>query len=145
MNPTTDSQGIQGIQPLAFGEVAELQDQLLEAATDLDRLSGLLEDATKQLMTRFAAANEQAQALLEDQDAREGLRRELGGAVTALQFQDMAAQVLSHTVQRIRGVADFLGARAAIDDQDAVAVVELVRRHCPVAQRQIDAGSIELF
>jgi hypothetical protein len=49
------------------------------------------------------------------------LRRELAGAVTALQFQDMAAQVISHTVQRIRGVADFLGARAVADDDEAAA------------------------
>jgi hypothetical protein len=98
-------------------------------------------------MERFSAANEQAQLLLGDLESREGLRRELAGAVTALQFQDMAAQVISHTVQRIRGVADFIGSRAVADDDEAesVAVVELVRRHCPVAQRQVDAGSIELF
>jgi hypothetical protein len=147
MNPTPGNTGTSQAQPLAIGEVAELQDQLFEAATDLDRLGGLLEDATRQLMERFSAANEQAQLLLGDLESREGLRRELAGAVTALQFQDMAAQVISHTVQRIRGVADFIGSRAVADDDEAesVAVVELVRRHCPVAQRQVDAGSIELF
>jgi hypothetical protein len=54
MNPTSDNSGSSQVQPLAFGEVAELQDQLLEAATDLDRLGGLLEDATRQLMERFS-------------------------------------------------------------------------------------------
>ena len=56
MNPTSDNSGSSQVQPLAFGEVAELQDQLFEAATDLDRLGGLLEDATRQLMERFGAA-----------------------------------------------------------------------------------------
>jgi chemotaxis regulatin CheY-phosphate phosphatase CheZ len=129
---------------LTPGDAVELQDQLLEAATDLDRLGGLLEDAVCQLMSRFAAANGRLESVDADHDLASELRRELGGAVMALQFQDMAMQVISHTVNRIRGVADFLGTRLDSDEGDAAAV-QLVRRHCPVAQRQIDAGSVELF
>lgn len=145
MTSTTDSADSPGGQILAFGEVIELQDQLFEAATDLDRLAGILEDAARQLLERFGAAHEQVRAWSTDSEVREDLRRELAGAMTALQFQDMAAQVISHTVQRIRGVADFLGTKVGSDDPEPAAPVPLVRRHCPVAQRQVDAGSIELF
>ncbi len=127
--------------PLAVGEAVELQDQLLEAATDLDRLGGLLEDAAAQLMARFAGANSELAVLGQGPAVQERLR---SGAMTALQFQDMASQLILHTIHRIRGVADFLGARISADEDDA-AEVSLVRRHCPVAQRQVDAGSIELF
>lgn len=130
--------------PLNPGEVVELQDQLLEAATDLDRLSGLLEDAAAQLLARFTAANERIDADPGERTGADALRHELAGAVTALQFQDMATQVITHTVRRIRGVADFLGTRVSPEEEDG-ASIELVRRHCPVAQRQVDAGSIELF
>lgn len=130
--------------PLNPGEVVELQDQLLEAATDLDRLSGLLEDAAAQLLARFTAANERIDADAGGRTGADALRHELAGAVTALQFQDMATQVITHTVRRIRGVADFLGTRVSPEEEDG-ASIELVRRHCPVAQRQVDAGSIELF
>ena len=152
MHPIPDIRSHPVAGSIAIDEAVELQDQLFEAATDLDRLrtelgiklGGLLEDATRQLMERFDAVSAQA-ALLAGGPQGDGLRRELEGAVTALQFQDMAAQVLSHTMTRIRGVADFLGARAMADDDEAAAVVPLTRRHCPVAQRQVDAGSVELF
>jgi len=141
MNPSPDT----GIAPLNPADVVELQDQLLEAATDLERLSLLLDDAAAQLMGRFSAADAQLGAPAADNDLRESARRELAGAVTALQFQDMAAQILTHTVTRIRVVADFLGTH--IDNEDGVvpAPLQLVQRHCPVMQREVEAGSIELF
>lgn len=125
-------------------EVVELQDQLLEAATDLDRLNGLLEDAAGQLLARFSAASTCIARVVGGRALPDDVRRELAGAITALQFQDMATQMLSHTVQRIRGVADFLGTRVMAEEGEG-ASVELIRRHCPVAQRQVDAGSVELF
>ena len=57
MNPTSDNSGSSQVQPLAFGEVAELQDQLFEAATDLDRLGGLLEDYRGSYILTFAGYN----------------------------------------------------------------------------------------
>ena len=129
---------------LSPADVVELQDQLFEAATDLDRLAGLLEDAAGQLTHRFSAVDARLGAPGADVEAAGLARRELAEAVTALQFQDMAAQVITHTVRRIRGVADFLGSRLP-DEEGESASVQLVRRHCPVAQRQIDAGSVELF
>jgi hypothetical protein len=147
MNPTSDDSGSSHVQPLAFGEVAELQDQLFEAATDLDRLGGLLEDATRQLMERFSAANEQAQSLSGDPllgKACAGSWRGRSQPCSSRIWRRRSSRTPSSV---FAGVADFLGARAVADDDeaDSVAVVQLVRRHCPVAQRQVDAGSIELF
>lgn len=145
MTSPSEIPGRSGPQPLGFAEVADLQDQLFVAATDLDRLGGLLEDAARHLIDHFTAADLRAQGAGLSQAAADDLRQELAGAVAALQFQDMAAQMLAHTLQRIRGVADFLGARALADDEEEAAEVTLAGRHCPVAQREVDAGSIELF
>ncbi len=135
---------------LEYALVADLQDQLLAASTDLERLTGLLGDAASQLLGTFSAAH----ATLGEEhlvhghqqtlDRLAALRNELAAAITALQFQDMATQLVEHSVRRIRGVADFLGSRVMGDEGDG-AVVELVSRSCPVAQREMDAGSIELF
>ena len=40
------------------------------------------------------------------QDRIQRLGTQLGGAVTALQFQDMASQLINHTHQRLRSCAD---------------------------------------
>lgn len=141
---------------LDFPQVAELQDQLLAASTDLERLTTLLGDAAEQLLGGFGAANARLDAhfqrasgpspatLEATERTLSEVRDELHGAVTALQFQDMASQLILHSVRRIRAVADFLGSR--VDDGEGTGpAIELVTRACPVAQREMDAGSIELF
>lgn len=143
MDTPTDSGT--GAAPLTAFELVELQDQLLEAATNLERLEGLLDGAVGQLIERFTAIDAQLQSAPADNAAGQAARRELAGAVTALQFQDMASQMLSHTVIRIRGVADFLGARIETGDDAVAAPATLLQTACPVAQREVDAGSIELF
>jgi hypothetical protein len=66
--------------------------------------------------------------------------------VTALQFQDMASQLIAHTQRRLRGCADRLACDALDDDEDGDAVVEAPPlRPNPVTQDEMDAGSIELF
>ena len=135
-------------------DLLTFQDELLTAATDLDRLRALLEDAAGQLMARFVDADA-ALASRIDEAAASGVasamparlravRDGIGAAAVALQFQDLAAQLLSHALDRIHGVADGLGNRALPDDEDAVSV-QFVARACPVGQRQMDAGSIELY
>ena len=141
--------------------LAELQDELMIATTDLDRLQSLLANAVEQLMGRFVGVD----ALLEQaaspdvassngakmpvsRDRLVDARSELGGAVVALQFQDLAAQLLSHALHRVRSVADCLGNYAMPAEADGAAdgiEVQFVARACPVAQRQMDAGSIELY
>ena len=67
-------------------------------------------------------------------------------AVTALQFQDMASQLIHHTNTRLRSCADQLARDALCDDADGEAVVETAPlRPNPVTQDEMDAGSVELF
>jgi CheY-like chemotaxis protein len=83
--------------------VVELQDQLLSASTDLERLTTLLGDAAEQLLSGFGSAHAHLDAHLQregmgaqaDGDgvlALASIRDELQGAAMALQFQDMASQ-----------------------------------------------------
>ena len=72
---------------------------------------------------------------------------QLAGAVTALQFQDMASQLIAHTHRRLRNCTDRL-ARDVMgdDDEDGIAVIEEASlRPNPVTQDEMDAGSVELF
>ena len=72
------------------------------------------------------------------------VREQVGGAVVALQFQDLATQLLTHAMGRVHAVADWLGDKAMPEDGEGPQV-QFVVRACPVAQRQMDAGSIELY
>ena len=82
--------------------------------------------------------------------ASEGLKQimqDIAGAITALQFQDMATQLIAHTSQRLRNCSDQLARDTfGMDDEDGAAVVEIAPlRPNPVTQDEMDAGSIELF
>jgi hypothetical protein len=66
------------------------------------------------------------------------MQRHLGGAIPALQFQDMASQLIAHTHRRLRDCADRLAGEAA-------AVEAPPLRPNPVTQDEMDTGSIELF
>ena len=130
---------------------AELQDHLMTASNDLDRLQTLLSDACDTLMHRFCGASDQVRALMGDKEiadlaACNDLIQHLGGAVTALQFQDMASQLIHHTHRRLRTCADQIARVSMGDDEDGAAVVEeSTLRANPVTQAEMDAGSIELF
>ena len=134
---------------------AHLQDHLMSASNDLERLQRLLADACEILMTRFHGAAATVRDLLAARagqpDAEpEVLRRvmdDLGVAVTALQFQDMASQLIHHTHLRLRSVADQLAREAfGEDDPEGAAIVtEAPLRPNPVTQDEMDAGSVELF
>jgi hypothetical protein len=137
--------------PLPLLAAADLQDHLMVASNDLERLQRLLDDASQSLMAHFTQATQRIEAALQ---AIEGethgiheARHSLGGAITALQFQDMASQLIAHTSRRLRSCADRL-ARDAMgeDDEDGATVVEAPpQRPNPVTQDEMDAGSIELF
>ena len=143
------------VRPLLLA--AELQDHLMTASNDLDRLNTLLEDACDTLMARFSNANEQIATLMDEHQADadspraaaayRGLIQQLGGAVIALQFQDMASQLITHTNRRLRSCADTLAQEAfGDDDEDGACVLEAAPlRPNPVTQSEMDAGSIELF
>ncbi|MEY4752409.1 MAG: hypothetical protein RJA44_84 [Pseudomonadota bacterium] len=133
---------------------AELQDHLLTASNDLERLQRLLNDASEELMTRFYGANQNIQSLLHqgaafpnlDTSALHDAMSHIGSAVVALQFHDMATQLISHTHKRLRACADQIAREAMGIDPDGEAVVEEApQRPNPVTQDEMDAGSIELF
>jgi hypothetical protein len=132
---------------------ADLQDTLLMVRNDLDRLQSLLAHACDELMLGFHGATERIQAGLAPAHAGlpapelwQGVLRDLGGAITALQFQDMASQLIAHTHQRLRNCADRIAQETIGDDDDGAAVIaEAPSRPNPVTQDEMDAGSVELF
>lgn len=128
--------------------VAEVQDSLLVVVHDLERLDGLLAHTMENLMQRFtSASSELSGPALSSVQELEGVRSALNAAVTELQFQDMASQLIGHTSKILQGCAyrlasDSMGA----EDGDAVPFVEDVpERPNPVTQDEMQAGSIELF
>ena len=72
--------------------VADIQDSLLMAMTDLKRLEGLLDHATGNLLERFSTANHALGNLAAQKDTDDllNIRHSLHQAVTELQFHDMA-------------------------------------------------------
>lgn len=134
---------------------ADLQDHLMTASNDLDRLQRLLADATTTLLRHFHGLSDRItqlraqldHGLVVDPVELEHASRSLGGAVTALQFQDMASQLITHTDRRLRSCADRLARDALADDDEDGAPLTMPAplRPNPVTQDEVDAGSIELF
>ncbi len=128
---------------------AELQDCLLMATHDLHRLEGLLDHATDNLLARFGEANALlTDAFVADSAELQALRTALRSAVTELQFHDMATQLIGHTSRLLKASAFVLAARIMGDEEgeDAAPVEDLApQRPNPVAQREMAAGSVELF
>lgn len=131
---------------------ADLQDHLMTAGNDLERLQRLLSGSCESLMACFHGALQQLESLETASDGSRGVtamlavRRQLAEAVTALQFQDLASQLIAHTHQRLRNCADSLAQEAFGPDEDGEAVVvPAPLRPNPVTQDEMDAGSVELF
>jgi hypothetical protein len=140
-----------GLRPLV---ATDLQDHLLTATNDLERLQRLLDDAGDTLIGHFHGAAQHLETALrlmsEQPDIDQGhlhqAMESVGEAITAMQFQDMASQLLHHTRKRLRGCADRLAQSVLADDEDGQAVIEdLPLKPNPVTQDEMDAGSVELF
>lgn len=136
--------------PIDLLLAADLQDHLLTASNDLDRLQALLAHACDTLAASFFGANAQIDALRDEASAEavQLVAQHLGQAITALQFQDMASQLIAHTHRRLRNCADRLAADAfdGDGDDDGAAVIEAAPlRPNPVTQDEMDAGSVDLF
>jgi hypothetical protein len=128
--------------------VAEVQDSLLVVVHDLSRLDGLLAHTMNNLMERFTRASANlADPLLVESKALDEVRSALRAAVTELQFQDMASQLITHTSKILQGCAYRLASESmGLEDGEAVPFVEDVpERPNPVTQDEMYAGSIELF
>lgn len=147
MQPTLTTPTVPAVQmPVML--VAEVQDSLLVVVHDLSRLDGLLAHTMENLMERFtsASANLATPALMNTKEL-DDVRSTLRAAVTELQFQDMASQLIVHTSKILQGCAYRLASESmGGEDGEAVPFVEEVpERPNPVTQDEMDAGSIELF
>lgn len=128
--------------------VADVQDSLLVVVHDLSRLDGLLAHTMENLMERFTSASASlAEPGLLASPELDQVRSTLRAAVTELQFQDMASQLIIHTSKILQGCAYRLASESmGSEDGEAVPFVEEVpERPNPVTQDEMDAGSIELF
>ena len=152
VDPTAAAAAPDGALPTLLA--ADLQDHLMTASNDLDRLQRLLADATTTLLQHFHGLSEQIDRLRSelghpsalDAATIERARQALGGAVIALQFEDMASQLIAHTDRRLKSCADRLARDALADDDDgAPLTMPAPLRPNPVTQDEVDAGSIELF
>jgi hypothetical protein len=135
---------------LPFMAAADLQDDLMTASNDLDRLQTLLSHACDTLQSGFFGAAQNLSDLcalpLQDPLPAERAAAHLNTAVTALQFQDMASQLINHTLSRLRNCADRIARDAFDGDEEGEAVIEAAPlRPNPVTQAEMDTGFIELF
>jgi DNA-binding FrmR family transcriptional regulator len=132
---------------------AELQDHLLAVSHDLDRLQALLSHSCEALLQSFHDISGQLRGLHEAADPLHPCSQTLGtaisalgAAVVALQFEDMASQLIQHTHRRLRNCVDQLASETFADDEDGPALVREAPQHPnPVTQDEMDAGSVELF
>ena len=129
---------------------AELQDSLLTVMHDLQRLEGLLNHATDNLLMRFGDANAAlTDSVVGASDELLALRSALRDAVTELQFHDMSSQLIAHMAHTLQACAFRLGAAAMGRDEDeaesAISLPNLPEKPNPVTQSEMDAGSVELF
>lgn len=150
-SPYMEPPGLQSMAPsvaLPVTLVADVQDALLMAMTDLKRLEGLLDHATGNLMERFSTANHALAHLARNDDPDiASIRQSLHQAVTELQFHDMATQLIVHTGKVLQGCAWKLAEEAMEPEEDElpVCVDPTPDRPSPVTQNEMDAGSIDLF
>ena len=117
---------------------------------DLHRLEGLLSHATDNLLERFGVANATlTEAVVGDSPELAAVRTALRAAVTELQFQDMASQLIWHTTKVLQGCAFRLAAETMGDDEEGVEAAPFEEmapdRPNPVTQSEMEAGSIDLF
>ncbi|KAF1047649.1 hypothetical protein [Xylophilus sp.] len=128
---------------------AELQDSLLVVMHDLHRLENLLNHAADNLLERFSAATQGlSDAVVGQSSALAEVRSNLRGAVTELQFQDMASQLILHTTKVLQGCAFRIASEAMGQEEgeEAAPFTDMVpERPNPVTQSEMDAGSVDLF
>lgn len=132
-------------------EVVQLQDSLLGAVHDLQRLETLLAHASDALLQRFGDAHDFLASEAADTEAdalRAQVRAALQAAVTELQFHDMASQLIAHTTKVLQVCAFRLAAETMEAEEGESAEPSVLRfpaRPNPVTQSEMDAGSIDLF
>jgi len=131
--------------PSALSAISALDD----AQDDLVRLCALLDDAFGELLRSFSAVQLAAQS---EAGASE-INRIAGHAIVALQCEDMASQLISHTRKRLVAARESLKILAqmpqiAVTDSiwaTGIATLGDLPLTAPVQQDAIAAGTAELF
>jgi hypothetical protein len=127
-------------------EAVAMQDQILIVAHDLDRLKRVLKDAFAQLSGAVYAAGVALGGLEADGAARSETPEVLAGhALIALQFDDIATQLIDHAALRLRHCSDRLARAAFPADPDDAPLEPPPLGHGPIASTEMSAGAIELF
>lgn len=143
-----DADGARPMQSIELQEAADLQGHLIAAINDLQRLQGILTDASENLMERFVDASSQLrslQAVVQGEQV-DRLVADFVGSITSLQFHDMATQLIEHSRRRLRSCIDRIAVDAfPADDTDAGLVEPAPLRANPVTQAEMNVGSVELF
>lgn len=143
--PTADPAAPGALPGAASAPPADAHAELATIGSDLDRLQALLADACGALLASFHGAQAHlGAALAPDAEAAAaigGARDALGNAVLALQFEDIASQLIAHSQRRLRLCAERIACPPPGDGAQGAAP----QRPHPVAQRQMDAGAVELF
>lgn len=129
---------------------ADLQDNLLSATNDLERLQTLLDHTHETLQAGFFGLmqllTDAGRVGKTDPAGADQASQHMARAVKALQFQDMTSQLIAHTSRRLRNCADRLARDAFAGDDDGDGVVEdAPLRPNPVTQSEMDTGFVELF
>ena len=149
---------------LLCGIACHAGSHLAAVENELMQLDSLLQTAISKLNASFIALH---QASTAQQAAREQrlpgeaphaaeIRRQLDNAITGLQFQDMASQLIASMDKRLSGIRQMLAAVAEqhCEGDSAVTLASsiasqsdaLARRLCrPVQQQHMECGDIELF
>ncbi len=124
--------------------------QARSARCELDRLRSLIDDAAGRLMSSFSEIGE-ISARQTGQAQSHDMERAVGNAISALQFQDMANQLVGHAAKRIELLERIAGTLARLPDVSAdelaneVAGTVAARADGPVEQACMDGGSVDLF
>ena len=149
--PVTDSEP-PAVATMPLSVAVDVQDHLITACNDLQRLQVLLAVAFQLLLASFHSASRELAQHRRRRPERElatvltEIQNQMDNAVTALQFQDMTNQLIEHTNQRLRHCVDEIAAVAFAEDDDGEPVVQAAPdRPNPVTQSEMDAGSVELF
>ena len=145
---------------------ADVQDHLIAACNDLQRLQVLLADAAQVLMSSFHTASMELSQHRRRRPERElatvlhEIQLQLDNAVTALQFHDMTSQLIGHVQRRIGNVDGVMRSvhelsDAAAHGQTTALLTSMVSEALekliaadssnPVAQQAFREGEIELF
>lgn len=133
---------------------------LLAVEAGLRQLDSLLHEAVARLNDNFLALHRalslQAQEGSDHAACAADIQRYLDGAITALQFQDMASQLIGGIDARVAGVHALLTQAAQQDARgdtqsalaghiarDSTALAQRLQQ--PVHQHHMESGAIELF